>query len=107
MLLLGCTIIAVPNLLLVLFGLPPTSEVWFRVVGLLVVILGYYYLQAARFELVSFYRATVTARVFVLLGFAAFVLLGFVKPVLILFGVIDCIGAAWTFLGLRAPAQRT
>ena len=101
LLLLGAALIAAPNLVLVPFGLPPTSEVWLRVVGVLVAILGHYYVQAARHDLVPFYRATVPARVFAFLSFVAFVLFGLVKPPLILFGVVDLSGAVWTFLALR------
>jgi hypothetical protein len=101
LMLLGAALIAAPNLVLAPFGIPPTSEVWLRVVGVLVAILGHYYVQAARHDLVPFYRATVPARVFAFLSFVAFVLFGLVKPPLILFGVVDLSGAVWTFLALR------
>lgn len=103
--LLGAALMVVPNLVLAPFGLPPTSEVWLRVVGVLVGILGYYYVQAARHDLVPFYRATVPARVFVFLSFVAFVFFGLVKPALVLFSAVDLAGAAWTFLGLRSSPQ--
>ena len=106
LLLLGAALIAVPNLVLAPFGLPPTSDVWLRVVGVLVAILGHYYVQAARHDLVPFYRASVPARVFAFLSFAAFVLLGLVKPPLLLFGTVDLAGAIWTFLALRSSPQR-
>ena len=102
LMLLGAAVIAAPNLVLTLFGLPSTSEVWLRVVGLLAAILGFYYVQAARHDLVPFYRASVPARVFAFLGFVAFVLFGLVKPPLILFGTVDLLGAAWTFQALRS-----
>lgn len=105
LLLLGAALIAVPNLVLAPFGLPPTSDVWLRVVGVLVAILGHYYVQAARHDLVPFYRASVPARVFAFLSFAAFVLLGLVKPPLLLFGTVDLAGAAWTFFALRSSGQ--
>lgn len=107
LLLLGAVLIAAPNLVLVPFGFPPTSEVWLRVVGVLVAVLGHYYVQAARHELVAFYRATVPARIFAFLSFVAFVLFGLVKPPLILFGAVDLAGAAWTFFALRSSRQPT
>ena len=107
LLLLGAALIAAPNLVLAPFGLPPTSDVWLRVVGVLVLVLGHYYVQAARHDLVPFYRATVPARVFVFLCFVAFVLFGLVKPPLILFGAIDLAGAAWTYFALRSTPQPT
>lgn len=105
LMLLGPIVIAAPNVVLALFGIPTTSEVWLRVVGLLAAILGYYYVQAARHDLVPFYRASVPARFVAFLGFVAFVLLGLVKPSLILFGVVDLSGAVWTFLALRSSRQ--
>jgi hypothetical protein len=107
LMLLGPIVIAAPNLVLALFGLPPTSEVWIRVVGLLAAILGYYYVQAARHDLVPFYRASVPARVAVFLGFGAFVLFGLVKPPLLLFGAVDLAGAAWTLFALTPSRQPT
>jgi hypothetical protein len=41
---LGLILLVVPNLLLGLFGIPATNEVWIRVVGMLLLILAYYLL---------------------------------------------------------------
>ena len=100
---IGLTLLVVPNLLLGLFGIPETGEVWIRVVGTVVTILGYYYLQAARNELTAFFRATVYGRTAVLVFFIAFVVLKLAPPALILFGAIDAAGAMWTALCLRTP----
>jgi hypothetical protein len=40
----------------------------------------------------------------VIVFFAAFVALGFAKPTLLLFGLVDLVGATWTFIALRAEA---
>ena len=98
---LGLVLTVVPNLLLRAFGIPTTTEVWIRVVGMLVLLLGYYYSRAARRELTDFFRWTVHARSAVLVFFIAFVALGFAPPILILFGVIDAGAAAWTAISLR------
>ena len=102
---LGLTLLVVPNLLLSLFSIPETGEVWIRVVGMLVAILSYYYLQAARNELKAFFRATVFGRSSVLVFFIAFVLLNLAPPILIVFGAIDAGGATWTALCLRAETS--
>jgi hypothetical protein len=99
---LGVVLLVVPNVLLSLFGFTETSEVWIRVVGMLVFFLGFYYNRAARYELKSFFRWTVYGRCGVLVFFIVFVVLGFAPAVLILFGVIDAAGALWTALCLRA-----
>jgi hypothetical protein len=97
----GLTFLVIPNIALALLGGPTSDEVWIRVLGLIVAILGYYYIQAARHELTPFFRSTVQGRPLVLVGFIVFVLLGLAKPVLIIFGVIDLLGALWTGLALR------
>lgn len=100
---LGLVLLLVPNLLLALFFFPTTTEVWVRVVGMLVLFLGFYYTQAARKELTDFIRWTMYPRSTVILFFSLFVLLGFARPALILFGVVDLLGVLWTGLALRAP----
>jgi hypothetical protein len=99
---LGITLIVVPNLLLGTFGLPATNEVWIRIVGMLVLILAFYYTQAARKELTNFLKWTVYARASVFVFFLGFVALGLAQPTLILFGVVDLLGAIWTGLALRS-----
>lgn len=99
---LGITLLVVPNFLLTLFFSPSTTEVWIRVVGMLSLFLGFYYTQAARKEMADFFQWTVYVRSTVILFFAAFVLLGFATPPLILFGVVDLLGAIWTGLALRS-----
>jgi hypothetical protein len=99
---LGLFLLVVPNFLLGIFSLPTTTEVWIRVVGMLILILSFYYTQAVRKEMTDFFRWTVYVRSTTILFFTAFVLLGFARPVLILFGVVDLLGAIWTALALRA-----
>lgn len=107
LLVLGLALVVAPNLLLALFGFPETSEVWIRIVGVLVLVLGYYYLRASRQDMPGFYRWTVHARLAVPLFFAAFVLLGFAPAVLLLFAAADAAAALWTAACLRREAQRT
>ena len=99
---LGITLIVVPNFLLGTFGFPATNEVWIRVVGMLVLILAFFYTQAARKELTNFFRWTVYARASVFVFFLAFVVLGLAQLALILFGAVDLLGAIWTGLALRS-----
>jgi uncharacterized membrane protein len=101
---LGTILLVAPNPLLTLFGFEPTTEIFVRIVGTLVVFLGYYYLSAARDESAAFMRWTVQARPFLIVFFGAFVAFGWTKPQLILFAVPDLAGAVWTHLALRAPA---
>lgn len=99
---LGIVLMVIPNFLLGMFFFPETNEVWIRVTGMLVLYLGSYYLLAARKEMTDFFLWTVYFRSFVIVFFVIFVLLGFAGPPLILFGVIDLLGAIWTGLSLRS-----
>ncbi len=107
--LLGFILVVTPGTLLRLFRFPAADGLWIRVVGMLVIILGFYYSHAARAELRPFFVWTVIGRVSVLLFFMAFVVAGFAPPVLILFGVIDFAAAMWTLLAIRSEssAQRS
>lgn len=102
LLLLGVGLTVVPNLLLSVFGMPPTTEVWIRVAGILVFNIGIYYIYAAKCEARAFFQASVYTRILVLVSFAAFAALGFASPVLVLVGAVDFAGGVWTQLALRA-----
>ncbi len=102
---LGLFLLVLPNLLLQTFGLGSTSEPWIRVLGVVVAALGYYYLIAAKSNSTAFFAATVYGRTWLLLAFIALVFLGLAKPMLILFGVVDFAGAAWTWNSLRGEAR--
>ena len=54
--LLGVILLVAPNFLLVMFFLPNTTEVWIRVVGVVVLFLAFYYIQAARSGMTDFFR---------------------------------------------------
>lgn len=103
---LGAVLVLAPNLLLSLFGIPPTGEVWIRVVGMLALILGYYYQGAARSGATVIFRLSVHGRSAVLVFFGAFVLLGLAPPALILFAAVDAAGALWTWRCLAAEGSR-
>ncbi len=103
---MGVLLLTGPNALLGLVGYPTTDEVWIRVLGVVTLALGYYYIVAARNEVTSFFSASVFARPLVFIFFFTFVALGMAKPVLILFGVVDLLGAIWTGLALRSSKHR-
>ena len=100
--LLGFVLVVTPNTLLRIFEFPDADGLWIRVVGMLMIILGFYYSHAARSELRAFFVWTVIARTSVLLFFVAFVIAGFAPTTLILFGVIDFAAAMWTLLAMRS-----
>jgi hypothetical protein len=99
---LGSVLVAAPNLMLFFFGVPETHEVWIRVVGVLVLNIGYFSFMASRNESLAFFRWSIPTRLAVPVFFVAFVALGFAPPILVLFGAIDAAGAIWTAACLRA-----
>ncbi|MBI3231345.1 MAG: hypothetical protein HYZ45_14625 [Burkholderiales bacterium] len=101
----GTALVFVPNFLLSLFHIAPTSEVWIRVVGVIAFNLGIYAWVAAKHEDKSFLVTSVYTRISVFVAFTAFALLGLASPMLILFGVMDLLGAMWTYFALQADRK--
>jgi hypothetical protein len=102
---LGASLVLAPNVVLGMFGLPPTEEVWIRVVGVLVLVIAYFDVRLGRAEFLPHARLTVHARVGVFVLLVAFVLAGLAKPILVLIGAIDLAGALWTAAALRSHAR--
>ncbi len=103
---LGVLLLLFPNVLLRIFGVPPTNEIWIRVNGMFVICFAYYYIQTARHGLTNFIRWTVWGRAAVIVYFVAFVLLAGAPKALLLFGLIDLLSATWTFAALQKDAAR-
>ena len=102
----GLTLIFVPNLLLTTLQMPATSEVWIRIVGVLAFCIGFYYHRCGSANDLGFARLTIVARTLVFISFVVFVILEYVSPVLVAFGVVDLLGALWTWTALKEkPAQ--
>jgi hypothetical protein len=97
----GLALLVIPNMLLGLFGFPPTDEVWIRVLGLLTFCTGYLYLYCGIKEQTWFFRATISERLIFFVGMILIVVLANANPLLILIGSVDLIGALWTFWALR------
>ena len=98
---LGLVLILTPNILLSIFWMPATTEVWIRVVGVLVLNIGVYYLYAAKCEARAFFQASVYTRAFVLISFVAFAAVGLARPMIVFFGAMDLAGGIWTHLALK------
>jgi hypothetical protein len=108
LLLLATILLVAPNLLLLPFRLPETSEVWIRVVGMLLVFLAVYDWVAAATENLPIIRATVLCRLTVPVFFVLFVAAGWSRWPLVIFGVIDAAFAGWTLWALgRGKGSRT
>lgn len=97
----GLGFLLIPNTLLSLIGLPTTTEVWIRVLGLLAAVLGGFFFYCARGNVVPFFRVSVAGRLAFATGIAALVVLGFSGPWLLIFAAADLAGGIWTWLALR------
>ncbi len=98
---LGFIFVFIPNPVLAFFKLPPTTEVWIRILGYILAALGFYYFMAVRENSVSFYRWSVYGRLPILPTFTALVLAGIGQPIILLFGAFDTGCAIWTWYALR------
>jgi hypothetical protein len=102
---LGLGLVFVPNLLLSLFRMPTATEVWIRVLGVVVLNIGILYVVAAQSNAVTVFRATIYGRPAVFVWFAAFVALGLAPTMLLLFGAVEVAGALWTWWALRSEQR--
>lgn len=106
LLVLGTGLLAAPNTLLALFRQLPTQEPWLRVVGLVVLVLGLYYVSAAREQVAAFFRWTLWGRSLAVAVLVVLVAVGIAPAFVLILGAIDLLCAAWTFLALQADRRR-
>ena len=99
---MGFGFVFMPNFVLGTLGLPASSEVWPHVIGVLALVLAFYYISAARADVRAFAQWTVPARIGVFVFFTAFTLFGLVGPIMIALGAVDLLGALWTGWALRS-----
>ena len=102
--LLGAALLLIPNVVLSVFQIEETDEVWIRVVGMLLIALGPYYWTAVRAEFGPMIEASVWVRWGIVV---ALVVLAFTTGPwqLVLFAAVDLLGGLWTYIAFRkAPA---
>lgn len=98
---LGSGLVIVPNLVLSVFGLPQTDEVWIRLLGMMTIFIGVFQWHIAHAELRDLFYLTVILRLSVVGFVGAFVVLGLAAPVFLLITPVDVLGALWTWFALR------
>ena len=101
----GCALLLAPNAFLTMLWVPEAKEVWIRVLGSVVVIVGYYYWACGKNDVKPFFGASVYGRFFFFLCSGALVAFADAPTVLLLFGVTDLFGAAWTMFALRGEGH--
>jgi hypothetical protein len=104
-LLTGSQILFVPNVILSIFGVENTNEIWIRVLGLLVFALSIYYYYLAKHGNLILAWATIYTRVFFCSGLAIFALLGLIKPILLLLPFVEGGLAFWTYQEIKTMGK--
>jgi uncharacterized membrane protein len=100
----GLGFLFVPNVLLPIFGFATTTEVWIRVIGLVVLALALYHIHCARNNVVPFFQITIPGRGLFAIGLFTLFALGFAGFGLVLFALVEVLGATWTWLALRGES---
>jgi len=107
LLITGLQLVFVPNMLLEMFGFETTTEVWVKVLGVVVLALCVLYAGILLHGNEEVIRFSVYARSTAVVGFILLVLTGMAKANLIAFAGIDLVTAIWTWLELGRNRQNT
>ena len=97
---LGTGMLFFPNKLLPLLKFEIPKDQWIRVLGLIVIALGYYYIWFAINDIREFFIITVWARYGVVMGYLVLVFTRKAQKILITSAVIEAGSATWTLLVL-------
>ncbi len=97
----GTLLALIPGIFLPLVGVPAPANFWPRFLGIVFIVLGGFFLVAAKNNLGPFFRATIPARIFGWLGLSTLYLTGLGPKALLFFGMIDLIGAISTAVAMR------
>jgi hypothetical protein len=102
MVVVGLGLILTPMPIMHLFRLSAGEDIWIRFIGMLLSVLGVYYILVVRAKLDRFIPWTVATRFYTAAFMVVMVGLGKVEPTLLLFAAIDAGAATWTWFALRS-----
>lgn len=94
-------LIFIPNTLLGMFGFEPTTEIWIKVFGVVLLSLTVVYYGIIKYGNDEIVRFTVWSRLLVGVGFILMAVTGVAPMTLILFAGIDVATAIWTWFELK------
>jgi hypothetical protein len=94
----GITLLFEPNILLKILGIRETQEIWIRITGCLTINIGVFNIMAAYSGVKKFYSWMYIARGIFIASILSFVILKQAPYIFLLFGVVDLLGMAWTYL---------
>ena len=101
----GAEFLFIPHLILSTFGFETTTEHWVRIVAILTLGLGFYYIASARAEAEHFFKISAIGRTWFFAASTALCLIGVAPMKFILFGSVDLVSAAWTWWALRRDRE--
>ena len=97
----GLSMIIAPALPLQILGWPIEGLDWIRMLGVVTMIVGYYYLQLGRNDVLAFCRFSAQARIVIPFVFLALVLMFDMNPLYIALTAVDFLGGMWTASALK------
>lgn len=100
-LLAGLSMIIAPALPLQILGWPIEGLDWIRMLGVVTMIVGYYYLQLGRNDVLVFCRYSAQMRLIIPFVFSLLVIVFNMNPLYIALTAVDFAGGLWTALALR------
>ena len=101
MIVMGFSLLLVPNIALPLFKLSTTSEIWVRIVGALSLTFASYYYACIKSEHLPFYRITVWGRYFFCSCLVVLALTGMGELPILIFALTELSLAIWTQVCLK------
>ena len=100
-LLAGLSMIIAPALPLQLLGWPIEGLDWIRMLGVVTMIVGYYYLQLGRNDVLTFCKYSAQMRLLIPVVFTGMVFAFGMNPLYIALTAVDFLGGVWTWRALR------
>ncbi len=98
----GLTMLLVPQWPLQLLGFPLEGLDWIRMLGVVTIMVAYYYFRLSQDGVLSFCRYSTQMRLLIPLVFSAMVLGFDLPPVYVALTFGDVLGGLWTWQALRS-----
>ncbi|MFX1477315.1 MAG: hypothetical protein ACFFCI_04215 [Promethearchaeota archaeon] len=103
MILMGSFFLCFPEFIYGMLALPTELVITSRVLGMVIIIIAYYYNRSSLNEegMRNFYKWTVHTRASVIFFLILFVIFKLANPLIVVFGFIDLAGAIWIYRALH------
>ena len=98
-------LVVAPRLVLPILGLDDPGMLWPRLLALPMIVIAFFYIQAAREGAIAFFRWTIPARLAGALFLVALAAFRLGPPFLAILAAIDLAAALWTRLELRSVSK--